>query len=847
MASDLCNPTSVVAPAVNSPSPEAADRAWLATAASLLQQLSNEEKINLCTGNTFWQLHGVERLELPSIFVTDGPHGLRKQQGSSDHIGLNDSVPATCFPPAVGLASSWSRQLLREVGTALGEACVAEQVSVLLGPGINIKRSPLCGRNFEYFSEDPFLSGQMGTAWVQGVQSQGVGASLKHYAANNQEAHRMVVDTIIDERTLREIYLAGFEITVKEAQPWTVMCSYNLLNGTYLAENPLLLTQILKQEWGHTGLVVSDWGACNDRVKGIAAGMELEMPGNAGIHTPAVLAALESGALGEAQLDAAATRVIELILKSKAALQQTTDYDRDGQHLLARRAAEESFVLLKNDDGLLPLAKDDKLVVIGALASAPRYQGSGSSQIVPTRLDIPLDEIRNLLAPDKLPLFAPGYSLTEDTVDQGLIDEALAIVRKGETVLLFAGVPDAFESEGFDRTHMRLPASQLKLIQAVSQLTDRLVIVLQNGAPVELPFVDQVASILETYLGGQAGGSALARVLFGEVNPSGKLAETFPLRLEDTPSYQWFPGQPRQVQYREGLWVGYRYFDSSDVPVAFPFGHGLSYSTFGYRNLVVAGSEQAAREFDSARLDDWKGLAVECELHNTGAVAGYEVAQLYIGAEQGNVYRPRRELRGFDKVWLEPGASATVRFELGRRAFAHWDTSTHDWAVEDGRYRVEVGASSADIRLHSMVTIRSSDQLPALQSALQPYFDPGKRAFDDAAFSALLARPIPGITPERPYHHNSTIGEVQGTLIGKLLHKLILHSLKKMVPDKEDEKLQRMVAAMLGEMPLRNLVMMSGGKFTARTLQTCIHLMNGHYRAAVNTLAGRKSLPVPRQ
>jgi beta-glucosidase len=830
---------------MNSPIPEVADRAWLPTAASMLQQFSNEEKINLCTGRTFWQLHGVERLELPSIFVTDGPHGLRKQQGSSDHIGLNDSVPATCFPPAVSLASSWNRELLLDVGRALGEACVAEQVSVLLGPGINIKRNPLCGRNFEYFSEDPYLSGQMGAAWVQGVQSQGVGTSLKHYAANNQEAHRMVVDTIIDERTLREIYLAGFEIAVKEAQPWTVMCSYNLLNGTYLAENPLLLTRILKEEWGHTGLVVSDWGACNDRVKGFATGMELEMPGNACIHTPAVLAALVSGELSEAQLDAAAIRVIELILKSKAALGQTRDYDRDAQHLLARRAAEESFVLLKNDGGLLPLAKDDELVVIGALAGAPRYQGSGSSQIVPTRLDIPLDEIRNLLGPDKLPLFAPGYSLTEDVVDQALIDEALAIVSKGRTVLLFAGVPDAFESEGFDRTHMRLPASQLKLIEAVSQLTDRLVIVLQNGAPVELPFVDQAASILETYLGGQAGGSAVARVLFGEVNPSGKLAETFPLRLEDTPSYQWFPGQPRQVQYREGLWVGYRYFDTSGVPVAFPFGHGLSYSTFGYRNLQVAGSKQEGQEFDGARLDDWQGLTVECELENTGSLAGYETAQLYIGAEQNSVYRPRRELRGFAKIWLEPGATGTVRFELGRRAFSYWDVATHNWLVEAGNYSIEVGASSVDIRLQSKVAIRSTDPLAASNPALQPYFKPAERAFDDAAFSALLGRPIPVVAAVRPYHRNSTIGEVQDTLVGKLLHKLILHSLKKMVPDKKDEKLQRMVAAMLGEMPLRNLVMMSGGKFTARTLQTCIQLMNGHYRAAVKTLVGRNSLSAP--
>ncbi len=824
---------------MNSPSPDPDTRPHLETASEMVRKLDNAEKARLCSGRTFWELHGIERLGLPSLWVTDGPHGLRKQRGDADHIGLNDSVPAVCFPPAVGLASSWNRELLQRVGSALGEACVAEKVSVLLGPGVNIKRSPLCGRNFEYFSEDPYLSGQMGVAWVRGVQGQGVGASLKHFAANNQESHRMVVDAIIDERTLREIYLPGFELTVKQAQPWTVMCAYNLLNGTYLAEHPLLLTGILKEEWGHSGLVVTDWGASNDRVKGLAAGVELEMPGNGGIYSAAVLAALDSGELSESQLDAAATRVVELILKSRPALEKARDYDRAAHHLLARCAAEEACVLLKNHGKLLPLAKTGKLAVIGALAVTPRYQGSGSSQINPTRLDIPLQEIQKALGADNAPLYAPGYRLAEDSSDPQLIDEALAIASDAETVVLFAGLPDSYESEGFDRKHMRLPAAQLQLIDAVAKIAARLVVVLQNGAPVELPFVDRVPALLESYLGGQAGGSAVARILFGDANPSGKLAESFPLTLEDTPCRDWFPGEPRQVQYREGLWVGYRYFSSAGVPVAFPFGHGLSYTTFAYSKLRLDG-ETAGWRVDVAQLAEWQGVRVECDITNSGAVAGYEVAQLYVATEARTVYRPRRELRGFAKIWLEPGQTGTAVFELGVRAFAHWCAEAHDWRVEPGEYRIEAAASSADVRLHGAVQVQSADQSGTRAPALAPYFEPGKRAFGDAAFGALLRRSPPAVPSTRPYHQNSTIGEASSTLLGKLLRWVILRSMKKMVAGDGDEKMERMVAAMLAEMPLRNLVVFSAGKFSPEGLQLCIQLMNGRYQSVFKTLLRRE-------
>ncbi|MDH4039131.1 MAG: glycoside hydrolase family 3 C-terminal domain-containing protein [Gammaproteobacteria bacterium] len=809
-------------------------------AGELLARLSNEEKAALCTGLTFWDLHGIERLELPSIMLTDGPHGLRKQAGDSERAGLANSVPAVCFPSGAGLASSWNRKLLQEVGVALGEECLQERVSVLLGPGVNIKRSPLCGRNFEYFSEDPYLSGELAKSWIQGVQSQGVGTSIKHFAANNQESHRLVVDTIVDERTLREIYLPGFEIAVKGAQPWTVMCAYNLLNGTYLSENSLLLTDILKNEWGHRGLVVTDWGAANDRVRGLAAGLELDMPGNGGVFTPAILAAIESGELSQGMLDAAAGRVIQLLLKSKPALAGAFRYDETAHHALARRAAEEACVLLKNDGALLPLATTGSIAVIGEMARRPRYQGAGSSQITPTRVDIPLDEIARFLPNGTEPRFAPGYRLADDIADAALVQEALQLAREVDTVVVFAGLPEAYESEGFDRDHLRLPAAQLELVQRLAEVAGRLVLVLQNGSPVEMPFKDSVPAILEAYLGGQGGGSAVARVLFGEVNPGGRLAETFPLQLEDTPCHDWFPGAPRQVQYREGIWVGYRYYCSANIPVAFPFGHGLSYTTFEYLNLRVAGSMGDSDGYNSGSLEDWSGLIVECEIRNVGAIAGWEVAQLYIHDVDRRVHRPRRELKGFDKLWLEPGETRTVRFDIGRRSFAYWDHVGHRWLVPAGKFEFEIGASSEDIRLSYAISLDSSDNPPAIAADLRPYFEPGPRAFDDKAFTALIGHELPPVRALKPYHLNSTLGEASPTLVGRLLMARVKKTTYAMVGQEIDEKARRMVDAIVREMPLRSLVILSGGKVDFRTMAVLIHLMNRRFVMAIRAVMAGK-------
>lgn len=791
---------------------------------ALLEQLSLEEKAALCSGRDFWHLRGIARLGLPAIMLTDGPHGLRKQKGAADHVGLNESVPATCFPTASGLASSWNRELLRAVGVALGGESRQEGVSVLLGPGVNIKRNPLGGRNFEYYSEDPCLAGELAAAWVQGVQSQGVGASLKHYAANNHETGRMVVDVVVDQRTLREIYLPAFETTVRDAQPWTVMCAYNKVNGTYLAEHRELLTSILRDEWGFEGLVLSDWGAVNDRVEGIRNGLDLEMPASGEVNTRRIAAAVEDGTLGRAELDAAVGRVLELILKSIESLRESTPVSPDAHHALARTAAEEACVLLKNDADLLPLQARGKLAVIGALATQTRYQGSGSSQINPTRLEQPLEQIRLLVGDDASVGYAAGYSLTgEDS--SAMTAEALALAQDSDAVILIAGLPPEYESEGFDRRHMRLPASQLELITALAAVSDRLVVVLQNGAPVELPFATHVRAILEVNLGGQAGASALANILFGTANPSGKLAETFPRSLADVPSQPWFPGEPRQSQYREGIWVGYRYFDTAKVPVAFPFGHGLSYSRFEYSGLRLAGRESG----NGYAMEDGDQLLVEFDLSNSGSRDGAEVAQLYVGQRNASVHRPHRELKAFDKIFLRAGETKTVRLRLAPRAFAFWSVTSHRWVVESDQFDICVGASVADIRLHATVAIQA-DAAPGEQdAALAPYRTPRKLAFDDAAFAALLGHSIPEPVPIRPFHLNSRLAEVDSTWLGRKLRSVVETQVSKALGGNTSETARRMVEAIIDEMPLRNLVTQSQGTLSPGVMRALIHIMNGDW------------------
>ncbi len=645
--------------------------------------LTLEQKAALTSGADFWTTKAIEAAGIPSIMLTDGPHGLRKQAGAADHIGLADSIPATCFPPAVALGSSFDPELAERVGRALGVESAIEDVAVVLGPGVNIKRSPLCGRNFEYFSEDPIVSGELGAALVRGIQSQQVGASLKHFAANNQETDRMRISADIDPRPLREIYLRGFQRVVQDAQPWTVMCSYNRINGVFASENPWLLTQVLREEWGFEGVVVSDWGAVNDRVRGLPAGLDLEMPASGGRTEAQLVAAVRDGSLDEAALDRAAARILGLIRAAVSRPEVSGPLDVEAHHALAREAAARSIVLLKNDDAVLPLARDASIAVIGEFARTPRYQGAGSSLINPTRLDTALEEIR--AAAQGEVSFAPGFTLDGSGDAQGLRAAAAETAAAASVAVVFLGLPAAAESEGFDRDGIDLPAVQLDLLDAVVAANPRTVVVLSNGGVVALPFADRVPAIVEGWLLGQAGGGATADVLFGVVNPSGRLTETIPLRLEDTASYGNFPGEFGHVRYGEGLLVGYRWYDHRDLAVAFPFGHGLSYTRFSY------GAPTAA---PTGRGD----VDITVPVTNTGAVTGREVVQIYTSRPESAVARPPRELKAFASVELAPGETRDVRLTVRREDLAYWDVRVDRWVVEPGAYVFEAAASSRDIR-----------------------------------------------------------------------------------------------------------------------------------------------------
>lgn len=660
-------------------------------AAAAVADLTLEEKASLTSGASFWYTKGVERAGIPSVMVTDGPHGLRKQRGSADHLGIGDSVPATCFPPAVGLGSSWDTELAYRVGEALGVESSIEDVAVILGPGVNIKRSPLCGRNFEYFSEDPIASSVMATALVQGTQSTGVGTSLKHFAANNQEHDRMRSSSDIDPRPLREIYLRSFQRVVEDAQPYTVMCAYNRVNGVFASEDPFLLTQVLRNEWGFEGLVVSDWGAVNDRIASIAAGMDLEMPSSGGITDAQIVAAVQDGSLDESVVDVSATRIAKLALRWKETPRVAGPLDVDAHHALAREVAGRSIVLLKNDGDLLPLQGQKSVALIGAFVDQPRYQGAGSSMINPTRIDSVALEIVAKAGEDFV-FQAPGFTLNGSGDAAALRADAVALAAKNDVAVVFLGLPAAAESEGYDREHIDLPAVQLELLDAVLEVNPNTVVVLSNGSVVALPFADRVPAILEGWLLGQAGGGAIADVLYGDVNPSAKLTETIPVRLEDTAAFLNFPGEDGHVRYGEGLFVGYRWYDARKIDVTFPFGHGLSYTTFGYGDAA-------------ASVNPDGDVEVRVTVTNTGKRAGREVVQAYTGLASEAVQRPERELKAFALVSLEAGESREVLLTVRRADLAYWNVRADRWVVEGGAYTVDVAASSRDIRSSTTVEV----------------------------------------------------------------------------------------------------------------------------------------------
>jgi beta-glucosidase len=666
---------------------------------NLIEKMTLEEKAALCTGATPWTTTAVERLGVPEMTVADGPHGVRHAADVNNLVAA--SLPATCFPTASCTASTWDVDLLREMGQALAEECIALKVDVVLGPGTNMKRSPLGGRNFEYFSEDPYLAGQVAAAFIEGVQSKGVGTSLKHYAVNNQEFRRMTISAELDERTLREIYLSAFETAVKKAKPWTVMCAYNKVNGSYCSENHKLLTEILKEEWGFEGLVVSDWGAVHDRVASLQAGLDLEMPGPKPRRTKAVIEAVRSGKLNESVLNEAVRRILEIVFKA-AKTPKGGNFDIEAHHALARRIAAEGMVLLKND-GLLPLKNPQHIAVIGRAAQTAHFQGGGSSHINPTRVDSPFKELQKLAGNAEL-TYAEGY-LANGESNQALIEQAIQSARSADVALLYITLPESKESEGYDRSDIDLTPQQVALIKAVTAVQPKTVVILNNGAPVAMgDWIDGAAAVLEAWMMGQAGGGAIADVLYGRANPSGKLAETFPLRLADTPAYLNFPGGNGEVRYGEGLFIGYRYYDARQLPVQFPFGYGLSYTTFAYGNPKVS----------TTNFKDVDGVTVSVEVTNTGQVPGKEIVQVYVHDRKSGLVRPPKELKAFAKVALKPGETKTVSLHLDFRAFAYYHPAYRQWITEDGEFDLLIGASSADIRCTQTVTLQSTLELPSL-------------------------------------------------------------------------------------------------------------------------------------
>ncbi len=817
---------------------ELQDRADAAVA-----RLPFSRRVELLSGRDMWRLRAFPDAGIPGLMVADGPHGIRKQAGPAEALGLFESVPATCFPPAVTLASTWDPELAEEVGRAVGAEARALGVGVVLGPGLNLKRHPCCGRTFEYFSEDPLLSGRMAAGVVRGIQSAGVGACVKHFAVNNQETRRMTLDAVVDERTLRELYLRGFEIAVTEARPWAVMCAYNRVDGEYCSDSRRLLTRILREEWGFDGLVMSDWGATNDRVAALDAGMDLEMPSSAGANDGPVGDAVGCGRLDGGAVDRSAVRVAALAMRAAAAVPDPGAGERvdarlaEGHHALARRVAAEGTVLLAND-GVLPLAPGVSVAVIGAFAVEPRFQGTGSSQVAPVRLDTALDALRAHSGEGRAlgaVRYAAGYDASSGGTSDALVAEAVHAARGADVALVFAGLPAPYESEGFDRTHLCLPDGHTRLIEAVCGANPATVVVLSNGGPVEMEWAARPAAIIEAYLGGQAGGSAIADVLLGVAEPGGRLAETFPRRLKDLPADENFPGAGDRVEYREALNVGYRYFASpaAEREALFPFGHGLSYTTFEFGQPRTTGDTPTV--FDADR--DGERLPVRVPVTNTGPRAGSAVVQLYARMLEPVAARPAMELRGFAKLRLGPGERGEAVVDLDRRAFAHFDADLDRWCVEPGEYEVLAGASSADIRGRLRVRVASSDPV-------RPTRPLPARVADTAAFEELCGRPVGAPRPVRPFSRTTAIDDLGASVLGRVVRWGLLRAASRQAEGslaERDETAGLMMERVMREMPLRNVVTMSQGRLSWRALDALIDALNGRWLAAARRLAGGRA------
>ena len=761
---------------------------------TILKQMTLEDKIALCSGANFWETKKYETYGIPSLFLCDGPHGLRKQENAADMLGVNSSRSATCFPAEVTTAGSWDPVLLEQIGAAIGEEAKEQGVGLVLGPGANLKRNPLCGRNFEYFSEDPYLAGKLAAGFIRGVESQGIGTSLKHFAANSQELSRFTSDSVMDDRTLRELYLTAFEIAVKEGKPSTVMCAYPKLNGTHCSDHKALLTDILRDEWGFGGMVVTDWGAMNNRIEGFRAGCDLNMPGGSDYMEQEVLAAVKTGTLPESCVDDSARRVLKLVFPAAETLNEQASCDYEAHHALAKRAATEGAVLLKNEDGILPLKPDAKIAVIGAMAKSIRYQGAGSSHINPTKLSQPLDHLPGAM-------YAPGCDDRGDTTEE-LIAEAVETAKNAEIAVVFAGLPDRYESEGFDRDNMKMPEGHLRMIEAVSAANPNTIVILLCGSAVECPWADSVKGILYMGLPGQAGGEAIADLLYGRANPSGKLAESWPYRYEDVPSSEIY-GKTADALYQEGIYVGYRYYDKSGVPVRWSFGYGLSYTKFAYSDLAVSGN------------------TVSVTVKNTGAFAGAEVVQLYIGAPQGGLHRPIRELKGSQKVFLQPGECKTVVFPLTGRSFALWQES---WKVPAGQYTVSIGGLNVAIEKHGEIL-----PIPAWQTDSWYQNCTGKPNQSD--WETMLGRHYtPPVLKKGSFTMDNTVMEMKDySLMMKIMFKAVEATIAKGFGGKKDYENPefRMLMNSSAGSPLRSM-MISGG-IKGGVMPGMLEIANGHF------------------
>ena len=780
----------------------------------IISKLTLAEKCGILSGKDVWHTREVPGAQIPSIMLSDGPSGLRKQEGEGDHLGLNASVKATCFPSAATVANSWDLELAEKVGEALGREAAAKEVGVLLGPGLNVKRSPLCGRNFEYFSEDPYLAGKMAAAYIRGIQSMGISACPKHFAANAQEMHRMANDSVVDERTLRDLYLTNFEIAIREGQPKTLMTSYNAVNGTYAHENQHLLSDILRGEWGYRGTVVSDWGGCNDFVESVRAGANLEMPGTGDDSPTQLYQAVKDGRITEAEIDARVDELLALVFD--VSLAEKPEADLEAQHLIALEAAEKSIVLLKNEGNILPLKREMKIALIGDFAEVPRYQGAGSSLVNSYKVSVTTRLIQQAF-PDA-ENFMPGFT-REDKWDDAMAAAAVKIAGEADIALLYLGLPEVFESEGLDRPHMRIPDNQIRLLEAVEKANPNTVVVFSGGSAVEMPWLSHCRALVWAGLGGQASAEAVLKVLTGEVNPGGKLTETFPMTYEDLPVSHYYPGAQKTSEYRENLFVGYRYTETADCPVTFPFGHGLSYTTFTYDNLKADRDE------------------VTFEITNAGTVDGDEVAQVYVAFPDSKIMRPARELKGFARVSLKAGETRQVTVRLDDKAFRYFNVGTNSWEIESGTYEILVGASVRDIRLKAAVEIQGTDaEIP--ETAKADFLTVGELSgVPDAAFSALIGRDIPESSYGETFSINDPLDQLGRAKnpIARLVFRVMDSRRKKsLAAGKPDLNILFMF-----NMPFRGTAKMTGGMITMKMADAIVFMVNGHWHRGLGRLIGR--------